>query len=386
MPITTPQKKLGGSGCLLLFGLPFLAVGIGASWILISQLLQLHQMQSWPEIPAYISESSLKTHRSSKSTTYTVKAEYTYIYQDRRYQSQRVSIDIGSDNVDSFAQEAASELAQYRGQERPFRCYVNPDDPTQAVLYREPRPGMLAFIAVFAVMFGAVGGGIVLAAWWPTKAPPEPGQEAWRQGRLTTSDQSSALGLGLFTLLWNGLSAPIPLLIGEQLYVQLLAGKLSVLLLLIFPLIGLLLLISAGYLLLRWQKFGQVTLVSTALPVPPGGRLNGTLELAGRIEPPAGFVLVLQCLERITTGSGKKRSTQEKTLWEATHNVPSSPFGNRGQTRIPVDFTLPTDAAPTQSDPHHSILWRLQASAQVPGVDFHCQFEIPVQHKASGPK
>jgi hypothetical protein len=286
--------------------------------------------------------------------------------------------------VDSFPQNAADELGRYSGTDRLFRCYVNPANPAEAVLYRDPRPAMLAFIAVFAVLFGAVGGGIVLGAVWPSASGR--GREEWRRGRITCSSKNEAFGISIFALLWNALTAPIVLLIGGQLYQQLLAGKLSVLFLLIFPLLGVVLLAIAGYAVLSWRKFGKVVLSSPSFPVPPGGRLSGILQVAGRAEPADGFTLTLQCVERVTTGSGKNRSRRESVIWEETRKAASSRVGSSGQTTVAVDFLLPAEAAPTQGDANNGIVWRLQASAEVPGVDFYCQFEIPVLPRRGGKK
>jgi hypothetical protein len=48
-------------------------------------------------------------------------------------------------------------------------------------------------------------------------------------------------------------------------------------------------------------------------------------------------------------------------------------------TNIPVSFVLPSDAV--ASDPDNSnnrVLWRLEVSASVPGVDYESSFEVPV--------
>jgi hypothetical protein len=49
------------------------------------------------------------------------------------------------------------------------------------------------------------------------------------------------------------------------------------------------------------------------------------------------------------------------------------------ETHIPIAFRLPADAIPcddTESD--NRVLWRLQLSASVPGVDYESRFEVPV--------
>ena len=48
-------------------------------------------------------------------------------------------------------------------------------------------------------------------------------------------------------------------------------------------------------------------------------------------------------------------------------------------TSIPVSFRIPLEAQPTDaSNPHNSIVWILEADAEVPGVNYKDFFELPV--------
>src|SRR5215472_10227253 len=52
--------------------------------------------------------------------------------------------------------------------------------------------------------------------------------------------------------------------------------------------------------------------------------------------------------------------------------------GAEGAT-IPVSFQVPLDARPTDAtSPGDTILWKLEADADVPGVDYKDVFELPV--------
>ena len=65
----------------------------------------------------------------------------------------------GSDNVGNFQRAAYEELKRHRDQRKPFRCYVNPASPSEAVLYRQLRGEMLVFYTGFAAFFGLFGVG-----------------------------------------------------------------------------------------------------------------------------------------------------------------------------------------------------------------------------------
>ena len=88
-----------------------------------------------------------------------------------------MSLQGGSDNIGDFQQKAHRELARYakgkpsgaerdpqRDTRRPFRCYVNPENPSESVIYRTLRWQMQAFYAIFALSFPAVGAGLVIGS------------------------------------------------------------------------------------------------------------------------------------------------------------------------------------------------------------------------------
>jgi hypothetical protein len=53
---------------------------------------------------------------------------------------------------------------------------------------------------------------------------------------------------------------------------------------------------------------------------------------------------------------------------------------------IPVNFRIPWDAKSTDSsNARNTVIWQLEASADVPGVDYHDVFEVPVFRTAQTP-
>jgi hypothetical protein len=83
----------------------------------------------------------------------------------------------------------------------------------------------------------------------------------------------------------------------------------------------------------------------------------------------------------VTRRSGDDNSTSENILWQEERRVMGEPSRTAAamETHIPVTFRLPGDAAACDdSDSNNRVLWRLQLSAVVPGVDYAAQFEVPV--------
>ena len=153
-----PRPTKNNSGCLILFSLPFAAVGVGlAVWNCIA-VLKYREMRSWAEVPATIDRAELKVdHDADGGTTYQALADYEYDFQGQHFTGHRISIHGGSDNIGSFQQDAYRELKSHLDQKKPFRCYINPANPTDAVLYRHLRGEMLLFMTLFSGVFGSAG-------------------------------------------------------------------------------------------------------------------------------------------------------------------------------------------------------------------------------------
>jgi hypothetical protein len=95
----------------------------------------------------------------------------------------------------------------------------------------------------------------------------------------------------------------------------------------------------------------------------------------------------LSCIRRYTTGSGKNRSTREEVQWQDQQRIALTSTHHHGGVRVPIRFSLPRDQKPSDptDDDNDRMLWRLETRAEVPGVDYHAQFEVPVFRTAASP-
>ena len=147
---------------------------------------------------------------------------------------------------------------------------------------------------------------------------------------------------------------------------------------LLFPAVGLGLLVWALRATARFRRYGVSTLELATLPAPVGHALEGLVRTPRELRPPDGFQVTLRCIRRVTRGSGRNRSTSETTLWQEERRVPATGVG------VPIAFPIPADAVP--SDPGRGgdrVLWRLDVAADVPGVDYASSFEVPVFRTAA---
>ncbi len=200
--------------------------------------------------------------------------------------------------------------------------------------------------------------------------------EAWADGRLRSSARAGVILAWVFALVWNGISLPLCFALPREIE----SGNHAAWIGALFPLVGVGLLVWAVRATLHWRKFGESRFEMPRVPGVLGGELSGTLHASLALAGSANFSARLACIRRYTTGSGKNRSTHERILWTEQERIPGTAAG-RGPhgVALPVRFAIPFDTRPSDPLPSDDyILWRLEVSADVSGVDFHTHFDVPV--------
>jgi hypothetical protein len=204
----------------------------------------------------------------------------------------------------------------------------------------------------------------------------------WAAGRIEDSNRATMSMAWIFAGFWNLISLPAAFFAVRQ---ALRDQEYGVLFVLLFPAVGLGLLAWAIRSTIRFRRFGVSRFEPAALPFPIGRSLRGTVVATGALDLREEFLVTLTCLRRVTTGSGKNRSTSERVLWQEERRASARQTrGAEGTTTsIPVAFDLPADGVPSdESNPRNRVIWRLAVSAEVPGVDYDSAFEVPVYRTA----
>jgi hypothetical protein len=116
--------------------------------------LRIQQSKSWPAVPCTILSSQVRSHSSSDGTTYSVDIRFEYEFDGRTYQSSRYDFSSGSSSGRSGKQAIVD---QYRVGTK-HTCYVNPAEPYVAVIHRGwPTMMWFALIPLVFVFVGVVG-------------------------------------------------------------------------------------------------------------------------------------------------------------------------------------------------------------------------------------
>ena len=263
---------------------------------------------------------------------------------------------------------------------------------SQAIHATHPNPGNTPYwpLILFGLVFSGVGFGLMFVALYGGKLvqrqqrlqvehPTEPWlwQADWAQGRANSKTRGTMVGGWIFAIFWNAVSMPVAFLVVTTAAKQKGPGAFVALL---FPVAGVFLLVRAIRQTIAYFEFGKTYFEMTTLPGVIGRELKGQIQARFPHSPDHGVHLRLSCVHRVTTNSGNSSSTTESILWRDEADLSSGQLcpGPAGAT-IPVSFRIPLDAQPTEKrNSRDEFVWVLEALADVPGIDYHDIFEVPV--------
>ena len=380
----TRGKRNFSVGCLVLFALPFAGVGVGMGVMVARTLVDHVAMRSWAEVPARIVAAKLDVS-SGDGDTYRTTATYVYTYAGRQYTGQRVSLHGGSDNIGTFHQRVHAELSRHQKSGEPFRCYVDPDNPDEAVLYRDLRWEMLGFYLIFVLLFGSFGFGMLIGGlidWRKSRgaaaAAAERPEEPWlwkpdcAAGRIRSSNKAVMYFLIGFACFWIVISSPIwfmlPAAIGRRDFTEMW--------LVIFPIVGIGLAVAALVAVLHRLRYGESTFEMAKVPGVVGGILARVVRVPVKVTPREGFRVTLSCVQIDTGGE----STSKTVFWEDEQTIACELLqDDREQSAVPVLFGIPYDQPETSCEQGTTeIVWRLAVKADEPGFDYSASFDVPI--------
>jgi len=248
---------------------------------------------------------------------------------------------------------------------------------------------------IFAFVFTGIGLGLISPLIFGSKVlkkqqraqaehPAEPWlwREDWAKGHIKGSTRSGMISAWIFAALWNLVSAPILIFLPQE------AAKKPVAYVgLIFPITGAFLLVRAIRLTVAFMEFGATWFEMAPVPGVIGGELRGTIQARFPHIADHSVQLRLSCVHRVTTGSGDNHNTSEQIVWRGESSLSSGQLcpGPNG-TSIPVSFRIPWDAQATETRTSRDVIvWQLEGLADVPGVDYHDVFEVPVFRTSQTP-
>lgn len=324
-------RRTVGTGCAMLFGVPFLAVGLSVlSWGVWQGYLNLVEVRTWKEVQATVISKRIEEKSDSDGATYRPVIEFEYEVEGRLYRSHRYDIS----NVSSSGRAAKEHILD--GYEVGGTCtaYYDPDDASRAVLSRETSY-LFVMLIMFGLVFAGVGSGFVFGPAVGTLVKRR------RESRLAAGVgigprfDRDILGPWVFTLFWNGITYTVYFgfaLADEELpwFVYLFFVP--------FMLIGALALSTAVRATLVRRKFRGLRLGLESSPVRAGEEVRFTISGARGPVEGAGTVRAYLVFRRQSGEDQRWHTEHKEEVAEMDSIRGSSP---RFEGRITMPLVLP---------------------------------------------
>jgi len=377
-PISADAKKGGASRWLLVFFAVFFVAGVVATYFaFIRPWQRIQDAKGWAETPCRVQDAWLEEHTGEDSTTYSIEVLFAYKYDGKDYKSSWYSFAGGSSSGYGGKKAVVDRLLR----EQQTVCFVNPDDPYEAVLHREFTPGMwLGLIPVVFALVGGIGGFFTLrsivrrrvlgAPLSGVQAKPAP-SAGMPQARVATgpvllepktSPVTKLVIIAGVAAVWNGIVLAVLL-------------TQFVWFILIFAAIGVVLAGAVIYQLLACFNPRPRLTVSTDAP-----RLGGAVELrwdvSGRTERIEKLTITLEGREEATYQRGTNTYTDRSTFARVTLAELSDP---RDMLTGDTTFTVPADTMHSFAADNNKIVWRLRVHGDIrhwPNVNDEFPFTI----------
>ncbi len=340
--------------CLLALaacGLPFVGWALG---IFVSDT----RLFFWTEVPAEISEVQIYYRR--------VAAKYLYIYDGVRYLGSGVS----RRQEPRFLRRIGEELEHHRKSGRQFRCFVNPSDPSEALLYRSPR-------YVLSVMIFAAGLAFFIPAAWyrflvmgkaevGSRCSDVPGSP----GQIIIHDSREKMFGFVMMAVVSDIFIAAPILLFFPFKWAVFCGSLAIPACLAITVV-------AVRLVSRRVKYGDSAFGMA--PAEIGGELSGTIRTRNAVPNGICLYVTFRCIRR-TQDPVDRNKTKDHTIWEKTLvTAPGYPSRFPEKTEFSVFFPIPEGLPETDYRGWgNEVYWELKAEAGSGWLKYEAVFRVPV--------
>ena len=148
----TPARAGMSPVRLWIAGIFLLALGAVGTYVMVA-LPIMHSVagRSWVRAPCRVIDSTVRRHRGKIGPTYSVDIVYEYDVDGHSYRSDRWDF---FPSIPGIGHDSAAAVARLHHPGRMMECYVNPRDPSQAVLDRRIRRGFPRILLPLALLAG----------------------------------------------------------------------------------------------------------------------------------------------------------------------------------------------------------------------------------------
>ena len=389
------KNSKAGTGCLILFFGIFAAAGTLTLWMFtIRPFWGIVDGQSWVETPCTIVSSEVEVHLDGEGNTYSIEIKYDYDFNGRPYRGERYHFMYG---MSSSGRSGKQKVVDRYPVGLQTSCYVDPDDPSEAVLNR----GLTADLwwGLFSLPFLAVGyGGLLYGTGILGKGkksgahegerqalstsgdvPADPDDDDWESdGPVVLKPEHTPLGKFLaacfFALFWNGITS-VFVVIAVKSHLDGRPEWCLTVFITPFVLIGLLLIGAVGHTFFA-LFIPRPTLSLDRARIPLGESARLSWRISGRTHIIRHLSVTLQGVERATYRRGTDTHTDKHTFFKQTlfdsHDSLDIPEGD-------VDVQIPADSMHSFKADNNRIEWSVHFKGEIPmRPDIDADFRIKV--------
>jgi len=378
-PISDRAGSIKGQRFAFLFFLIFLIIGSAFLYgFFIRPVFKILSARQWPSVPCVVIFSEVKSHSGDDGTTYGVNILYSYEFHGREFKANRYDFMGGSSSGYSGKQAI---VARHTPGTKTV-CYVNPSEPTDAVLERGFTPGMwfglipLVFVLVGALGLifsvrkrrqstltaGAAGDSLAFGTTRSTSAPVMHERAATERSVLNPkmSPLAKLLAMMAFALFWNGI-------VSVFVWQVVTSGRSGhtrwflALFLVPFVLIGLGL--AGGIIYFFLALFNpRPRLTITPGAVPLGETLRVEWEIAGRTDVLENLRVRLQGREEATYRRGTSTSTDKSLFADIAIAHVTTPQEMRSGAGT---VTVPAELMHSFASNNNKIVWAILVHGEI---------------------
>jgi hypothetical protein len=370
------SRAVGG----IVFGIFILLGGVMFYFLTVRTYLRVQAARNWNETPCVVVSSEVRTHHSDDGDTYSVYIVYEYEVRGQTYRADRYDFMGGS----SSGRASKRDIVRQHPPGRKTICYVNPDDPSDAVLVRGFVLNMLIGLLPLVFLLVGAGGLVCLIRGGLGPKTDELGRSLRVVEPLATggpivlrpkaSPGAKVIGMMFIALFWNGI---VSVFVWQAVRSWQTKNPEWVLTFMMIPfvLVGLGLIGGVGYFVLAmFNPRPQLTV--SALEVPLGGSLALEWQLSGRTHIIERLRLYLEGREEATY----QRGTSTYTDKEVFATVPIAEIANQYEMQSGrATVMVPPDTKHTFKAEHNKILWMLRVQGEIRHwPDVNEEFELTV--------
>jgi len=352
----------------------FFAAGMGMLYpVTIKPLIRTIQAQAWTETPCTIISGEVITNSDSDGDTYRPSLTYRYTVQGTEYESNNYQ---PMSPMSSSGYSSKERIVEQYMEAKDTLCYVNLQNPSEAVLKRGIHPVLLftlfPFPFILVGLFGMSGklqgnpnradgtrkkGGTKQGGFYYESADESTVHTGSKELRPQQKRLFSVIGLIIATVFWNG----IVLIVSIQIFNEQPIPIFPAIFMIPFILIGLL--IFVGLIQAILSLFNPVPILTfESYPITLGKPFTLNWKFEGQSSRIGTMKIVLTATESATYRRGTDTYTDTQLFFYEELISTSARFDIASGS---LSFTIPSTMMHTFESSNNNIIWELEVQGDI---------------------